>query len=123
MLALKVIYAANVLVAGWVGISCLFFPRTAVATVFGNALEFSEGLRLVGALWSAIAVLSIVGLFFPQRMVPVLLLQLLYKGGWLLVAALPAIISNATYPKAMAGFFVVWVLVLPFVVPWGHLFR
>jgi len=35
---LKIIYLANILVAGWISITSLFFPRTAVATVFENAV-------------------------------------------------------------------------------------
>ena len=123
MIALKVVYAANVLVAGWISITSLFFPRAAASSVFGNAFAYSESIRLVGALWGGIFLLSILGLFYPQRMVPVLLLQLLYKGSWLLVAALPAMLSQQPYPKGMAAFFLVWVLVLPFVIPWSELFR
>ncbi|OAV44244.1 hypothetical protein [Lewinella sp. 4G2] len=116
------IYAANILVAGWISITSLFFPRTALVTVFQNTVEYSETIRLVGALWGAIFLLSIAGLFFPQRMSVVLLFQLIYKGSWLLFVALPAFQNDLPYPKGMANFFVVWVLVLPFVIPWGYLF-
>ena len=40
----------------------------------------------------------------------------------LLVVALPAMMSGQPYPKGMASFFVVWVLVLPFVIPWSKVF-
>ena len=119
---LKLVYIANILVAGWISISSLFFPKTALNTVFQNSVAYSEVIRLVGALWGAIAILSIFGLFHPQRMSVVLLLQLIYKGGWLLVVAIPAILGNNDYPKAMAIFFLIWVVVLPFVIPWKYLF-
>ncbi len=119
---LKVVYFANILVAGWISITSLFYPKTAVATIFENTLAYSEAIRLVGALWGAIFLLSILGLFYPERMSVVLLFQVIYKTSWLLAVAAPAIINNEPYPRGMTGFFVVWVLVLPFVIPWSALF-
>lgn len=56
-------YIANILVAGRISISSLFFPKVAAATVFQNAYPTTELIRLVGALWLAIAVLSVLGAF------------------------------------------------------------
>ncbi|MEM9929522.1 MAG: hypothetical protein AAF840_06875 [Bacteroidota bacterium] len=119
---IKLVYIANIIVAGWVGITSLFFPRQALHSIFENTVAFSEAIRMAGALWSAIFLLSIVGLWYPQRMSVVLLLQVIYKGSWLLVVALPAILNSQPYPKGMAGFFLVWVICLPLVIPWSYLF-
>jgi hypothetical protein len=118
---IKVMYAANILVAGWIGITSLFSPKLSAQTIFSNAYENTEVIRLVGCLWLAIAILSVGGLFRPIVFSPVLLLQLIYKGSWLLVVALPAIQNNKAYPYSMALFFLVWVLLLPFVIPWRYL--
>jgi hypothetical protein len=115
-------YIANILVAGWISISSLFFPRTAHITVFGSAFAYSDSIRLVGALWFAIFILSILGLFFPTQMQLVFLFQLIYKLLWLLVVALPAFINHQPFPKGMAAFFLVWVLILPFTIDWKCLF-
>lgn len=122
MIGLKVIYLANILVAGWISISSLFFPKVAAQTVFSGAFTYSEAFRLVGALWGAIFILSILGLFLPQKMALVLLFQLIYKGSWLIFAALPAYLQQEPFPRGMASFFILWVLVLPFVIPWKALF-
>lgn len=122
MISIKLIYAANVLVAGWVGLSCLFTPRKALTTVFTSAYEYSEVIRLVGALWTGIAILSAIGLFYPQQMSLVLVFQLLYKLSWLLVVAIPAKFQKRKIPVAVAVFFIVWVIVLPFVIPWTSIF-
>lgn len=122
MIALKSMYAANIILAGWISISCLFFPQIAQSTVFNNSFAYSEAIQLVGALWGAIFLLSIVGLFYPYSMSLVLLFQLIYKGTWLLVAALPAIFQQQDFPKGMAWCFVIWVFILPFVIPWKTLF-
>lgn len=122
MMLLKLVYLANIVVAGWISISSLFFPARAQQTVFEGAVAYSEAIRLVGALWWAIFILSILGLFYPQQMRLVLLFQLIYKGSWLLAVALPAYWQGVTYPKGMANFFVIWVLVIPFVFPWKEVF-
>jgi hypothetical protein len=120
MTALKIIYIANIIVAGWISITSLFFPKLSATTVFSNAYQPTEVIRLVGCLWLAITILSILGLWRPLTFSPVLLLQLIYKGTWLLIVALPAIKNNQPYPTGMALFFLVWVLVLPFVIPWAQ---
>ena len=122
MTSLKIVYIANILVAGWISISSLYFPKIAHMTVFEGNFDYSEAIRLVGALWGAIFILSILGLFFPEKMSLVLLVQLIYKSSWLIFAALPAMINNQAYPKGMAIFFVIWVVILPFVIPWKYLF-
>ena len=123
MIAMKLMYAANILVAGWVSISSLFFPKIAQSTVFAGNIEYSEAIRLVGALWFAIFLLSILGMFFPKQMSLVLFFQLIYKFSWLIVVALPALLSNQPFPRQMAVFFIVWVIILPFVIPWKDMFQ
>ncbi len=118
MIALKIVYIANIIVAGWISLTSLFSPKTAATTVFQNAYQSTEVMRLVGCLWLAIAILSLLGLWRPISFSPILLVQLIYKGMWLLVVALPAIRNNQPYPSGMAAFFLIWVLVLPFVMPW-----
>ncbi len=120
MIALKIIYIANIIVAGWISITSVFNPNKAATTVFQNAYQPTEVIRLVGCLWLAIAILSILGLWRPISFSPILLVQLIYKGTWLLVVALPAIKNNQPYPSGMAMFFLIWVLVLPFIIPWAE---
>jgi hypothetical protein len=119
MIAIKLLYAANILVAGWIGISSAFFPRTASVTIFQNSYPSSDLVRLVGCLWLGIAMLSVLGLWRPMTFSPVLLLQLIYKGTWLVMVALPAIKNKDPYPQGMAVFFLVWCMILPFVIPWS----
>jgi len=123
MTILKLVYAANILVAGWISISSLFFPKAAHQSVFEGAVQYSEAIRLVGALWFAIFILSVLGLIFPKQMSLVLVFQLIYKFSWLVVVALPAMMKGAQYPRGMATFFVAWVVVLPFVIPWKEVFQ
>ncbi len=118
MIGLRIIYILNIIVAGQIAISAISNPKTAAMTTFGNAYQPTEVIKLVGCLWLGIAVLSVLGLFKPITFSPVLLIQLIYKGTWLLLVALPAIRNNELYPKTMAIFFLVWIIFLPFVIPW-----
>jgi len=118
MIGLRIIYILNIIVAGQIAISALSNPENSALTTFGNAYQPTEVIRLVGCLWLAIAILSILGLWKPVTFAPVLLLQLIYKGTWLFIVALPALRKDIPFPKAMALFFVAWVLVLPFLIPW-----
>jgi len=122
MIGLRILYVLNIIVAGQIAVSSIYNPKNAAMTIFGGAYQSTEVIRLVGCLWLAIALLSLFGLWRPMTFAPVLLLQLIYKGTWLLVVALPALQSNSPFPRAMALFFVIWVLVLPFLIPWSEWF-
>jgi len=122
MTLLRIFYIANVLVAGWVGLIALFQPETAVRLVFENAFTNSEAIRVIGAFWVSIAILSIFGIWQPEKLSFVLIIQFFYKGIWLLVAALPVILKIKTgpIPTSMASFFLVWVIVIPIIFPWQY---
>ncbi len=120
MIALKIIYVANIIVAGWISITSIFNPDKSAITVFQNTYQSTEVIRLVGCLWFSIAILSILGLWRPISFSPILLVQLIYKGVWILVVVLPSIKNDETYPTGMALFFLIWVLILPFVIPWNE---
>lgn len=117
---LQAAYALNILI---------LLP-IAVPTLLGlwatDQRRFSEsaGWRvLVGSLWTAILVLSFLGLLAPERYVPVLLLQLIYKTLWLLVYALPRALRGQwrQIPLGIACCFLAIVLVWPWLIPWQRL--
>ena len=66
MIGLKLVYIANIIVAGWISVTSIFSPSIAAATIFSNAYQVTELIRLVGCLWLAITVLSILGLWKPM---------------------------------------------------------
>jgi hypothetical protein len=121
---MRLMYSANIVVAGYVGLSSLFAPFFAEKYVFASTKEMIAGptMQLVGCLWTAIAVLSAVGLVFPALMFPVFLLQEIYKSLWLVVVVLPKLLRGKgdEIPVGMSAFFLVWVLVLPFIIPWAQ---
>jgi hypothetical protein len=120
--SMRAVYVANVCVAGWISFTSIISPVTATRTVFGDAFPTTETIRLVGSLWFAIFLLSALGLKWPHQMSPVLLLQLVYKATFLVCSTLPRVILGEKVPWGMSGFFLAWVVILPFVIPWKHLF-
>ena len=61
-----------------------------VVRIFEGKVKDSDGLRwLVTSLWSAILMASVAGLFFPNFFLPLLFIQIFYKGLWLIAYAFP----------------------------------
>lgn len=85
----------------------------------------SEGFRtILGSLWTAILLGSILGLFYPLPMSPLLLIQVIYKSLWLLVFVMPRLLKGnvSEVPSGIALVFLVIVLTYLWVIPWGPLF-
>lgn len=85
----------------------------------------SAGFRtIVGSIWTAILIGSVLGLVWPVQMSPLLLIQVFYKSLWLLVFVLPRWLGGRTQevPSGIALTFLVIVLSYPLVIPWGQVF-
>ena len=84
--------------------------------------ELKEGTVLT--MLVAMSVLALLGLRYPQRMLPILLFEVGWKLTWLGVVALPlwtdGNLTGATREQAAA---VLWVVIVIAVIPWGHVAR
>ena len=85
----------------------------------GGPWELKEGT--VVTMLVAMSVLALLGLRYPQRMLPILLFEVGWKLTWLGVVALPLWIdgnlTGATREQAAA---VLWVAIIIAVIPWRH---
>ena len=118
-------YIFNILVLLPIGMPLLFGGTVAVRRVFQAKFTDSEGIRtILGSLWTAILVCSVIGLFFPVAMSPLLLVQIIYKSLWLLVFVLPRIVSGRgnEIPLGVSVTFLFIVMTYPWVIPWRVLF-
>jgi len=70
------------------------------------------------SFWAALSTLSALGLRYPLKMLPLLLIQLLYKLIWLLAIALPMwpAVRSTGLTKAMVG----GILADLVVIPWSY---
>ena len=79
-------------------------------------------MKVIGAFWIAIGVVSLMGIFSPIKFSAILIVQIIYKGLYLIVEVVPKLIKKEPVPIGMAAFFLVWVILLPLIVPWRYLF-
>ncbi len=91
---MRAFYLLILLGVGSMALPGLTDPDVPITPMRGVALSF----------WGALALLAAVGLRYPLRMIPVVLIQLLYKSIWLLAVALPLWSAGAEFDSEMAGF-------------------
>lgn len=114
---LELPYALNILILVPVCLSLARHDGGANLEVLERKVANSDGLRwLLLSLWTTILLGSVVGLFEPVRMAPLLAVQIVYKSIWLLTFILPLARAEglAAIPRAITAVFVFIVLVWPF---------
>lgn len=83
--------------------------------------------RMTGVAWSmlgGIGLLSLLGLRYPLQMLPVLLLEIIWKAIWLGAYALPLWLSDKlTEAHAQTVFESAFTLILLPLIPWDHVWR
>jgi hypothetical protein len=105
-------YAFNIMVLVPVVYSMLF--GAGVTTVFEGKVQESQGLRLmVGSLWFAILLASLVGLAWPSPLAPILVIQIFYKSLWLLLFVRPLMRADKPWPVGITSIFAIIVATYP----------
>ena len=90
--------------------------------VAGGPWQLAEGTVLT--MLVAMSVLALLGLRYPQQMLPILLFEVGWKLTWLGVVALPLWIDgNLTGSTREQTAKVLWVVIIIAVVPWRHVVR
>jgi hypothetical protein len=118
-------YAFNILVLVPIGLLTLFGGERGGRIACQAKFPESEGFRtILGSLWTAILIGSVIGLFFTVSMSPLLLIQVIYKTLWLLVFVLPRLLAERSgeVPWGISLTFLVIVVSYPWVMPWGQVF-
>jgi hypothetical protein len=80
---------------------------------------------MVWSVWAAFSALAGIGILHPLRMLPILLLEIAYKGLWLMLVAYPLWSEGklaGSPAESMTAVFLPVILVV-LIVPWGHVFR
>jgi hypothetical protein len=116
-------YLANIVILIPIGPLTLLGGPNGARRVFQAKFGESEGIRtILGSLWTAILLCSVLGVFLPVEMSPMLLIQVLYKLLWLVVFAAPRLLAGrmGELPMGIVLTFAVIVLAYPWVIPWSH---
>ena len=79
------------------------------------------GMSFLGALTA----LSLLGIRYPVRMLPLLMFELAWKLLWVLAAWLPLWLAHSVDPDTADSFFpiIVGVILVPLVLPWGYIWK
>lgn len=89
----------------------------------GEPLGAMDGVAY--AFWATLSLLAVVGIRYPLKMLPLLLVQMAYKSIWLLAVALP-LWSGGTLGPAVADMtqqFLIGVALDLIVIPWPYVYR
>jgi hypothetical protein len=120
---LKAMYLWTIVGAGGFGLLILFLPSM-VESVFGLPAQDPFLRGIIGSLYVAFGILSILGLRSPLKLVPVLFLQLCYKLIWFLAVLLPRLLGGQLPSHAMmlSLIFVTYVVGDLIAIPFSQLF-
>ncbi|PCJ97180.1 MAG: hypothetical protein COA50_05955 [Flavobacteriaceae bacterium] len=112
---MRALFFLNFISVGFDNWSKVLFPEEQLDLMTGVAVSF----------WAGFALLNLIGVRFPLKMLPILMLQLLYKSGWILGTYLPAK-SSGLLDAGLKEFF--WICIAGivlnlFIIPWGYVYR
>lgn len=103
----------------------VFVGKTSWTYIIANygSLDPMEGI--VWCVWASFSVLSILGIIYPLKMLPIILLEILYKVIWLLVVAYPLWSAGQLEGSNAEGILIpfLWVILPIVAVPWKYTFK
>lgn len=93
--------------------------------IFNPPEDLSTTGSVVLSVLGAIALLAVLGLRYPVKMLPLLLFELLWKVIWVLAFGLPHWSAGQLAPDAQAVFInnLVGIVLVPLAIPWGYIFK
>ncbi|MGH6890428.1 MAG: hypothetical protein ACREHF_14755 [Rhizomicrobium sp.] len=117
LIRLYVLRAMYLLLA--VGIGAMFWPHVVYHTSDYAAKNGAQMCLLAG-----VGALSVLGLRYPVKMLPVLLYEFFWKATWLIAMALPLWTAHRTYPGMSGDVFAIGagVVLCAIVIPWPWVF-
>ena len=125
MTPLVLAYIFNIIVLIPIGLMTMLGGEKGGQLACQSKFPESEGFRtILGSLWTAILIGSVLGLFFPITMSALLLIQVIYKTLWLLVYVMPRMLNKRRneVPWGIASGFFINIVSYPWIIPWGQLF-
>ena len=118
-------YIFNIIVLAPIALMTLFGGEPGGQLASQGKFPESAGFRtILGSIWTAILIGSVLGLVRPVPMSPLLLIQVIYKTLWLLVFVLPRLLGGRSQevPWGISLTFLVIVMSYPCFIPWGRVF-
>ena len=103
----------------------VFLGKDSWTHIFTHKGGWNPTDAMAWCIWASYSLLSILGLLQPLKMLPIVLLEILYKVIWLILVAYPLWTSNRLAGSPAEGMTNVFLLVvLPIIaMPWRYFFR
>jgi len=121
---LKFMYLWTFFIAGVIGILIIFAPILAQSSL-GLSKQDPIMFGILGSLWMAFGLLSLVGFFRdPIKFLPVLMLQFTYKVIWYIGVVIPVAITSGLQFHAivMVIIFATYIIGDLLVIPFNYIF-
>lgn len=116
---IKGMYLYTIVMAGGFGLGILLIPSR-IQSLFGIPSQDPIVFGILGSVYMAFALLSLLGLRAPLKFAPILLLQLSYKVIWFMGTMVPMLISGRfpsyaiLYVMVFASFIIGDLIAIPF---------
>ena len=120
---LKGMYIYTIVGAGGFGLGMLVVPEL-IKSMFAWPVTEPIVLGIVGSVYVAFGILSILGLRSPLKFVPVLLLQLCYKSVWFIGVILPLLVTAQfpMYAISLSIIFATYIIGDIIAIPFSYVF-
>ncbi len=120
---LKGMYIYTIVGAGMFGLGMLFFPEM-IRSAFRWPVNEPIAFGVIGSVYAAFGLLSILGLRSPLKFAPLLLLQLCYKSIWFIGVLVPLLVSAhfPAYGITMVIIFITYIIGDLIAIPFSHVF-
>ena len=120
---LKVMYIYTIIGAGGLGVGIIVMPER-ISSMFGWPSQDPIVFGVFGSVYTAFALLSILGLLSPLKFAPVLLLQLCYKVVWFIGVIIPIIFAGRfpNYALVYIMIFATYVIGDLIAIPFSYVF-
>ncbi len=112
---MRVLFFLNFIGLAYENWSEILFPTSQMDTLTGVTIAF----------WAAFSLLNLLGARFPLQFLPILMLQFLYKGAWIIGTYLPAWKAGVV-DEYLQSFFWVCVAGVTFnllIIPWNYVYH
>jgi len=120
---LKGMYIYTILGAGLSGLSMILMPKT-YASMFNLPIHEPINFGILGSVYLAFGLISILGLRSPLKFVPVLLAEITYKTIWFIGVILPLILKGQFPQYALINtiIFATFIIGNAIAIPFKHIF-
>ena len=120
---LKFMYVYTIVGAGGFGLGTIFIPSV-MESIFRYPSQDPILYGIVGSVYLAFGLLSLLGLRSPLKFAPLLLLQLCYKSIWFIAVILPYLIGKGLplYGILFAVIFATFIIGDLIAIPFSYVF-